>query len=228
MPTAIRPETYLTNVRQLNFGECRRFGGGLGKGCLFWVLSRFAAPQGETEMPTDYDAIEATLDELSANFHECHAPWREEFAARRFRLVGCQKIRTSKDPKHIDSGGVIYLSPDSRLVGLLTLMIVADETQSSGIRVTESCAVSFYLEGARTVSVVNIGTYLDPRPGSRVVCRKGADLARLHTEAAALADKSRFAVQTFGGWRDVRAALEQEDQENFLHRRDVRRLFVKK
>jgi hypothetical protein len=228
MPERIERRGYLTNLRQLGFGECRRFGGGFAKGVFFWVISRFVPPQGETELPFDYDEVEARPEDLSANFHEYHATWQRSFKEAGFRPVGWQKIRKSKDPNHIDSGSVIYLSADSRLVGILNLIIASDESQSSGIRVTEGCSVIAHLDGDLTITATNLGIYLDPRPGSKVVQRQGADLPELHTQASRLADRAGRAVRSFGGWPELRAAMQEDDLRNFLHRRDVRRLFVPK
>ena len=167
MHERVEKRVYLTNLRQLGFGECRRFGGGLVKGVIFWGISRFVPPQGETELPFDYDDAEAQPDDLSANFHEYHAAWQSQFNEAGYRPVGWQKIRSSRDPNHIDSGSGIYLSADSRLIGILNLIIVADETKPSGIRVTEGCSVIAHLDDHRTITTTNLGIYLDPRHSSR-------------------------------------------------------------
>ena len=226
MHERVEKRVHLTNLRQLGFGECRRFGGGLVKGVIFWGISRFVPPQGETELPFDYDDAEAQPDDLSANFHEYHAAWQSQFNEAGYRPVGWQKIRSSRDPNHIDSGSVIYLSADSRLIGILNLIIVADETKPSGIRVTEGCSVIAHLDDRRTITTTNLGIYLDPRPGAKVVQRRGAALRELHLHATRLADRAGRSVRTFGGWPEIRAAMQEDDLRNFLHRRDVRQLFV--
>ena len=142
MRAHIEKAVYLTNLRKLGFGECRRFGGSPLKGLLFWSISRFVPPQGETELPVGYDEMEARPEDLSANFHEYHTAWQTQFSAAGFRAVGWQKVRNSKDKNHIDSGSVIYLSSDSRVVGILSLIIASDKTQPSGIRVTEGCGMT--------------------------------------------------------------------------------------
>ena len=226
MPERVEKQVYLTNLRRLGFGECRRFGGGFLKGLFFWGVSRFVPPQGETELPFDYDEAEAQPEDLSVNFHEYHAAWQQQFASAGYRPVGWQKIRNAKDPNHIDSGSVIYLSADSRFVGILNLIIVSDESQPAGIRVTEGCSVIAHLGDDRTITATNLDIYLDPRPGSKVVRRPGAEVAALHAHATRLANRAGSGVRSVGGWRDLRAAMQEDDLRNFLHRRDTRRLFV--
>lgn len=83
MSCEIARATYLTDVGRLSLGECRRFGNGFTTGALFWIFARFVKPQGEMELPNDYDDFEATPEEMSANFNEVHASWRLAGPARR-------------------------------------------------------------------------------------------------------------------------------------------------
>lgn len=223
----IEPAFYATNLKALSFGECRRFGGGFLKGLMYWAFTRGMAPNGRKPMPADYDALEARWEDLTSALRERMEGPLKVFRDAGFRIVGCQRIQSSDDPDVIDSGSVVLLGGDRSLVGVLSVVISRDPSSANGVRSFEVIGVMMYTAAGNVVGVGNMAATFDPRPGNRVVFIKTRDPRVLLSRAQSELRKLGTAARMFDGWPDVRAAMEHDEQENFLFRRDRRGLFVR-
>jgi hypothetical protein len=142
-----------------------------------------------------------------------------------FRPIGYQRFPEDRDKKVLDTGGVYYLSADGRVIGSLAI-VVRENPLASEPDYAESAGVTVVDEQGNSLAVGNDKNYMDPLPGSKVIYRKGTDvkglLKRLEKEQA----RWNKRLRTFTGWHDVRPTMEKGEIDSFLHRRDVRGLFV--
>ncbi|WP_269539550.1 hypothetical protein [Cerasicoccus fimbriatus] len=213
----VTPAYYATNLRALTFGEMMRLGG-LVNGLLGFVIGRFMPPQGRELMPTSYEEIEAQRTDIAPHILSVLEKIGEPFMAAGFREIGYQVMPNAPD----DSGSIIYLSDCGEIVGLATVA-KKNAPETGHVKVGALC--SYDREG-HCLSVGNSRISLDPAPGNvvhRLPDKAPQDLLPIFRKYK---QASRQEFICFRDWPQVRASMEHDDARSFIHRRDVRKLFV--
>jgi len=213
----IKPAYYATNLGALSFGELMRLGG-LFNGLVGFLIGRFMEPQGRELMPSDYDSTEAQRSDLAPHILERISKNGEALLSAGFHEIGYQVMPDNAN----ESGGIIYLSDCGEIVGLATCM--AKAAPATGY--LNVGAVCSYDREGNSYSVGNSKVTLDPAPGNVVKHAPGNSIRDMLPLLRQLKQGSRAEFKQFRGWDEVREQMQADDHRSFLHRRDVRKLFV--
>ncbi|WP_309398757.1 hypothetical protein [Cerasicoccus maritimus] len=213
----IPPAYYATNLGALSFGEMMRIGG-FFNGLLGFALGRFMPPQGREPMPPDYDVMEAQRSDIAPHILGRICQKGDVLLPLGFREVGYQRLPHKADK----SGSIIYLSNCGQMVAHISVLKKDEPANDYGV----APSVCAFDTQANTITVSNSGLSVNPLPGSKLIIKKGKRLNQLVPILKKEMEISRREYARFAGWQDLREWQGTIETRTFLHRRDVRKLFV--
>ncbi|MEO0511081.1 MAG: hypothetical protein AAF065_14620 [Verrucomicrobiota bacterium] len=220
----IEPKYYATSLKVLSIGEFLRLSPGPISGFVSWIIGRFLPPQGKELMPTDYDKIESTLEDMSEMLSEKLVFASSCFEENEFAPIGWQRL-PSDQQEIIDSGSVICLSSCGHFVGVFSTVIRESEDTPDGYIYTEASSISCYYPDETYICVADTNIQLDPIPSETSICLKGESVYSLKERIEKELSKRPEAIK-LSNWNEVRKVMELHDTKAFLYRKDQRKLFV--